>query len=67
MMGLFGQKPFIQADMDIPKCCLGCGLHRPLFVIYGSPSWELCYDCKTEMSIIGSHEWYRKVILKEEE
>jgi hypothetical protein len=52
--------------MDTPKCCLGCGLHRPLFTIYGQWDWCLCYDCKTEMRNIGIEEWYRKNILKEE-
>jgi hypothetical protein len=65
-MTLFGQKPFIQANMDTPKCCLGCGLHRPLFTIYGQWTWDLCYDCKTEMRNIGIEEWYRKNISKEE-
>lgn len=65
-MSLFGQKPFIQSNMDTPKCCFGCGLHRPLFTIYGQWDWHLCYDCKTEMRNIGIEEWYRKNISKEE-
>ena len=65
-MSLFGQKPFIQAEHDTPKCCFGCGLHRPLFVVFGQWSWELCYDCKTEMRIIGMEEWYREKMSKEE-
>ena len=64
-MSLFGQKPFIQADMDYPKCCFGCGLHRPLFLVFGT-NWDLCYDCKTEMHNIGMEKWYREKMSKEE-
>lgn len=70
-MGLFNQKPFneypsyIPLDIDTPKCCFGCGLHRPVFVMFGT-YWELCYDCKTEARNIGIEEWYRKSTSKEE-
>jgi len=64
-MSLFGQKSFVQVEMDYPQCCFGCGLHRPLFSVLGT-NWDLCYDCKTEMRNIGIEEWYRKNISKEE-
>lgn len=64
LFGGFHQGLPVSADMDSPKCCFGCGLHRPLFVMFGT-YWELCYDCKTEARNIGIEEWYRKNTSKE--
>ena len=57
--------PFL-ALQDSPITCMGCKLHRPVFLVYHS-AIQLCYDCKTEMHNMGMHPTaYLQRIIEEE-